>query len=94
MSEQIDIERELVKNHRQVVCVVRPSFGSQSDSWNGQLYAETSEYPPKFQVQTNIGSTRFEASDVASVEVRYTGEHEPRFIIRLKGQADYVGQHA
>lgn len=84
------IEHELVNRSGAEVTVVRPGYGSQSDSWRGFLKASTGDYPVIFQVQSPLSATIFKAEDITDVED--ITDHEdvgPTAIIRLKGPEDY-----
>jgi len=72
------------------VILVRPSFGTQSDSWRGDLLPyDTTTYPVKFQVATNEMATIFTIEDVKSTKLLDYEEDTPRMIITLKGPKDY-----
>ena len=77
MNENL-IEHLLVELKGQLVIVVRPMFGTQSDSWTDTLIVHDKEYPLQFEVR----GTLFYVSDVSSIES--AGE-----IIRLKGPHEY-----
>jgi glutamine amidotransferase PdxT len=80
-------EFELKQLHGKRVTVVRPYYGTQSDSWAGELYlAGVGDYPLKFQFVSSI-SILFKADDVVNVET-----NTPIPIIRLKGPQHYI-QH-
>ena len=84
------IEHELVNRSGADVTVVRPGYGSQSDSWRGFLKASTNAYPVIFEVISPLNATIFKADDVIKVED--ITDHEdvgPTAIIRLKGPEDY-----
>jgi hypothetical protein len=84
------MEHELVLMAGNVITVVRPYFGTQSDSWIGELMVH-SEYPIKFEMRSPTHSLLFTIEDVASfqdtsnlsIRVPY------KAIIRLQGP-DYV----
>ena len=83
MSEVI--EHKLHQLNGQPVVVVRPGFGTQSDSWSGTLNTiEANEYPYRFQFRSIGSATIFTADDVVSIEQK---------TIRLKGPSDYVTQY-
>ena len=83
-SEQCEFE--LSQLHGKRVSIVRPYYGTQSDSWSGDLYVMHGDYPYKFQFHSSI-NILFTAEDVSKVEVRI-----PTPIIRLKGPQYYITQ--
>jgi len=88
------VEHELNNRKSAEVMVVRPGFGTQSDSWVGILTVTHCGFPMIFQVQSERGATIFRSDDVASVnEIRVAGG-KLQFIIRLKGPSDYIGKVA
>ena len=86
------IEHELNQLHGQQVCVVRPYFGSQSDSWTGHLTALRGEdYPLKFHFGTAFHfAILFIADDVVGIDDPQEDIDNHLPTIRLKGPADYV----
>lgn len=96
MSERI--EHELSKLHLGVVDVVRPGFGTQSDSYVGYLTVVSGKdaYPLRFQVQCAGCSLLFTADDVVRIDppVDPKDERNQQPIIRLKGPSDYVAQYS
>jgi hypothetical protein len=69
------------------VILVRPFFGTQSDSWMGRLTAFNSAYPIQFQLKHQSGNILFTVEDVVKIESNTTPT-----IIRLKGPNHYVAQ--
>ena len=88
------IEHELNNRKGAEVTVVRPGYGSQSDSWNGILTVSGNAYPMIFQVQSPLSATIFKADDVTNVEDIDDHNGGPKLIIRLKGPQDYMGKPA
>ena len=84
MSERI--EHELHQLDGTSVVIVRPGYGTQSDSWIGVIKSLTSDYPIKFHFTSASQQIVFQADDVVKVE-HPTFEPE---VIRLKGPQDYV----
>lgn len=82
------LEHELNELHGDGVCVVRPGFGTQSDSWTGLLNTIHGVYPLKFQFTVQNFAMLFTVEDVVKIE--YRNLLLP--IIRLKGPKDYVNQ--
>ena len=89
MLEMLETKLELFNGQR--VALVRSSFGTQSDSWLGDLlFYDTTTYPVKFQVSSNGMATIFTAEDIKSTKlVENRTEHSPQLIIELKGPKDY-----
>jgi hypothetical protein len=81
-------EHELVLLHSEVVVLVRPGYGTQSDSWVGVLTVINSDYPPKFQLSIPHTAILFMADDVSKIDLPLAGRTEK--IIRLKGPQDYL----
>lgn len=84
------LEHELNNRRGAVVMVVRPGFGTQSDSWIGTLTVTHRECPMIFQVQSDVNATIFRSDDVTSIEPYRNAETD--CIIRLKGPLDYRNQ--
>ncbi len=85
------IEHELALLNRKEVTVVRPFFGTQSDSWFGLLtIVPDNNYPMKFEFVKPTSSTVFTAEDVVSVE--FSNSQRKQNIIRLKGPAEYASK--
>jgi hypothetical protein len=78
------MEHELVLAAGNVVTIVRPHFGTQSDSWVGDLIAHQS-YPIKFEVKSTDRSTMFTVEDVVTVTEPITSGVPYKLIIRLQG---------
>ena len=87
MSERI--EHELHQLDGTSVVIVRPGYGTQSDSWIGVIKSLTSSYPIQFHFKTpSDHQIIFYAEDVSKVE-------QPTFepaVVRLKGPRDYIAQ--
>ena len=85
------LEHELNLRRGAIVMVVRPGFGTQSDSWVGTLTVTHADFPMIFQVACANDSMCmiFRADDVTNVEPtnKYTC-----LIIRLKGPLDYLNK--
>ena len=81
------VEAELVSLNSKIVVVVRPSYGQQSDSWNGMLQVVKTE-PIRFHF-ISVGQTMlFTAEDVMKLDPPVDEKTEK--IIRLKGPYDYA----
>jgi hypothetical protein len=90
MTEEL-IEHNLHQLNGKRVVVIRPSFGSQSDSWNGELDELNNvgtEFPLRFQFRDGSFAMLFKASDVKKIETHST----VNAVIRLKGPYDYKEQ--
>lgn len=89
MSELL--EHELCLLHGKTVMLVRPFFGTQSDSWVGEIFADSEHYPVTFQVKSasQSKSTIFTVADVSKIEI--PKDDSVKIIIRLKGPLDYAG---
>jgi len=85
------VEHELNNRKGAIVMVVRPGYGTQSDSWVGTLTVTHADFPMIFQVACANDSMCmiFRADDVTNVEPtnKYTC-----LIIRLKGPLDYLNK--
>ncbi len=79
-----ELENILCLNHGKDVIIVRPFFGTQSDSFSAFLTVHTTEFPITFQFVTAGRATTFTVSDVKSVE------DGAKVLITLKGPKDYV----
>ena len=82
------IEHELTLLHDKIVVVVRPGYGTQSDSWGGQLTVLNGNYPPKFHFAAAGMAILFTADDVTTLDNGVDGKVDR--IIRLKGPHDYA----
>jgi hypothetical protein len=82
-----ELENRLCLEHACEVTLVRPGFGTQSESIRGLLSAFTAKYPITFQVASVAYNVIFTANDVASIveKEEVTGQ----FVITLKGVNDY-----
>ena len=82
------IEQQLCALTGQEIILVRPSFGTQSDSWVGDLLPyDTTTSPVKFQAASNGMATIFTTEDVKSTQL--LTDRTPSFVITLKGPKDY-----
>jgi glutamine amidotransferase PdxT len=79
MSQEI-LEHNLHLLSGKQVTVVRPGFGTQSDSWSGIINSQTEDWPIKFYFVSTSIQILFQVEDVFSL----AGS-----VIRLKGPADY-----
>lgn len=85
--EMLEAKLELMNG--KTVILVRPSFGTQSDSWIGDLLMyDTTTYPIKFQVADAGHAIIFTTEDIQSTRLLTSGE--TRFVINLKGPKDYI----
>ena len=89
-AEQLEHELNIRKDAG--VMVVRPGYGTQSESWEGILTVTHRDFPMIFQIQSPRGATIFRADDVEKIEEKRIGGNEWQFIIRLKGPNDYMRQ--
>jgi glutamine amidotransferase PdxT len=80
MSQEI-LEHNLHLLSGKQVTVVRPGFGTQSDSWSGIINSQTEDWPIKFYFVSTGIQILFQVEDV----LRLDGA-----VIRLKGPADYA----
>jgi hypothetical protein len=89
MSELI--EHKLNQLNHQPVDVVRPGYGTQSESFVGYLTVFGDHYPLQFQVQHSGGALLFTVDDVVRIDPpkNPTDERNQQPIIRLKGPQDY-----
>jgi len=84
------LEFELSKLNGKPVVVIRPNFGTQSDSFRGTLRVGNNAYPMTFEVSFDSQSTIFKATDVVKIDNSPTDFNTPAVkIIRLKGPHDY-----
>jgi hypothetical protein len=91
MSEVI--EHELNQLNGQAVVVVRPGFGTQSDSWTGVLETQGNAYPLQFCFRSAGQSIVFTAEDVTKVEQTASGRvlaGTTIAVVRLKGPQQYM----
>lgn len=80
-----EIENKLCLEHGSCVTLIRPGFGSQSESMVGIISAFTDKYPITFQVSSMNQNVIFTIDDVTSVEKPHVV-----LIITLKGPKDYI----
>jgi hypothetical protein len=88
------LEAKLELFNGKPVILVRPSFGTISESQVGDLLLyDTTTYPIKFQVSTNGMAIIFTAEDIKSTKSverqPHWNEDVPRMMIELKGPKDY-----
>ena len=76
-------EHNLAELSCQRVVVIRPMWGTQSDSWLGDLQMTLNDYPIIFEVEGTI----FTVHDVVSIEPPKANHYSK--IIRLKGPHQY-----
>lgn len=79
MSQEI-LEHNLHLLSGKQVTVVRPGFGTQSDSWSGIINSQTEDWPIKFYFVSTGIQILFQVEDVLRLDAT---------VIRLKGPADY-----
>ncbi len=84
-----ELENALCLHHGSIVTIVRPSFGTQSDSWTGQLTAHTDKFPIQFQVISAWQAAIFQVDDVVEIETPDSGDRQGELVIYLKGPKDY-----
>ena len=82
------LEHELTLLHNKIVVVVRPGYGTQSDSWGGMLTVLNGDYPPKFHFAGTGMAIFFTVDDVSKLDPPVDNRTEK--IIRLKGPHDYA----
>jgi hypothetical protein len=88
------LEHELNLRMGAAVMVVRPGYGTQSESWEGILTVTHRDYPMIFQVQAPRGADIFQGNDVTAVEDIDDHNGGPKLLIRLKGPMNYLGRIA
>lgn len=95
-SEQIEHQLSQIATNNDnltgnVADVVRPGYGTQSDSWVGYLTIVGRDYPLLFQFQHGDGCIIFTANDVVRIDPPKdpNDERNNQPIIRLKGPYDY-----
>ena len=81
MSELLEHNLHLLSGKQ--VTVVRPGFGTQSDSWSGIINSKTEDWPIKFLFVSTSIQILFQVEDVLKID---PAEFP---VIRLKGPADY-----
>lgn len=90
MSEQLEHQLNLLS--KSVVIVVKPGFGTQSESISGYLTTISTSYPIKFHLSAEGINMIFTADDV----VKLDSVTDERFedgkcpVVRLKGPMDYL----
>lgn len=85
-NEKLEHELHLLSGKQ--VTVVRPGFGTQSDSWGGIINSVTEDWPIKFLFVSIGNQIIFRVEDVVKIE--FSGGMN---VIRLKGPHDYVSQY-
>lgn len=90
MSEQLEHALNLLDG--QLVSVVRPGYGSQSDHWCGVVNSLGVDYPIRFHFVSPNQQIIFEAEDVVRIDSPKNpgGEYNNEPVIRLKGPQDYT----
>lgn len=83
MSELLEHNLHLLSGKQ--VTVVRPGFGTQSDSWSGIINSQTEDWPIKFYFVSTGIQILFQVEDVLRLEKIGVDN-----VIRLKGPADYA----
>ena len=79
------LEEQLISKRGQLVTVVRPFFGSQSESFHSSLDVIEKSDGNLFHLSTDGPSIIFKFSDVKSIEKDN--------VIRLKGPMDYRAEY-
>ena len=87
MENSEQIESELVSLNNKTIIVVRPGFGSQSDSFVGQL-TTLEGYPIRFHFGGTGMAILFTVDDVVKLDPPF--ENRAEKTIRLKGPHDYA----
>ena len=87
MANSEQMESELVSLNGKIVVVVRPFYGSQSDSFVGQL-SVLDGYPIRFHFSQTGKAILFTIDDVVKLDKSIDNQTER--IIRLKGPHDYA----
>jgi glutamine amidotransferase PdxT len=87
MSQEI-LEHNLHLLSGKQVTVVRPGFGTQSDSWSGIINSQTEDWPIKFLFVSTSIQILFQVEDVLRLDPR--DDIGIAGIIRLKGPDDYI----
>jgi hypothetical protein len=83
------MEYELSQLNGKRVVIIRPGYGTQSDSWGGSLVVLGEEYPPRFHFSGVGMAILFSVEDVRKLEEPANELKEVNKIIRLKGPHDY-----
>jgi hypothetical protein len=83
------LEHELAQLNDKRVVVVRPGYGTQSDSWGGSLYV-LDGYPVRFHFAGTGMAIMFSVDDVVKLDEPTDDTREVKKIIRLKGPHDYA----
>jgi hypothetical protein len=82
------MEHELNLLNGKTIVIVRDGFGTQSDSWVGQLTVLPEKYPLGFHFQSTDFAIYFTADDVLKLDDSI--DKITAKIIRLKGPNDYA----
>ena len=80
------MESELVSLNNEIVVVVRPFYGSQSDSFVGHL-SVLDGYPIRFHFRQEGKAILFTVEDVVKLEDPL--DNQTKKTVRLKGPHDY-----
>ena len=83
------MEYELSQLNGKKVVIIRPGYGTQSDSWGGSLVVLGDEYPPQFHFAGIGMAILFSVDDVHKLDEPAKELKEVSKIIRLKGPHDY-----
>lgn len=86
MENNEQMESELVSLNNKIVVIVRPGFGSQSDSFVGELII-LNGYPIRFHFRQEGKAILFTIEDVIKLEDPL--DNQTKKTIRLKGPYDY-----
>jgi glutamine amidotransferase PdxT len=82
-----EFESVLCPMHGRHVTIVRPLYGTQSESFEGRLTVHAESYPIQFQVSMTEHAIIFTLDDVADVD----SSHRINVVtISLKGPMDYL----
>lgn len=78
-----ELEQKLCLNHGKKTILIRPGYGTQSESLVGTLEVFTETYPIRFGVASLTHNVLFTVNDVTSLD------ENSDLIITLKGPKDY-----
>lgn len=92
--EDIEVNKELIEHELNLlegesVILVRPEYGTQSDSWNGKIKVSTGTYPLEIQFFTDCMTILFTVNDVVNIESLPNYNNIISKVIRLKGPHQY-----
>lgn len=83
------LEHDLCLLSGKEICLVRKGFGTQSDSWYGELKIVGDKYPIQFQFKSPSQCILFYVEDVICIDYAKTTSGCQTTIVRLKGPSDY-----